>query len=253
MSNRKIINAAATGGKGYYSTGAAFDPNYADVSLLLTGEGTNGSTTFTDLSNSPKTITAYGNAQISTAQKMYGTGAMYFSGTRPCRLKSDAYASLAFGTGDFTIELWCYQVSKASGYPRLINFNADYTTNTHALMMNTNDAVNKFRYAVPGNMGDAIMVSTTTLASNKWYHVAVTRSGTTFRLFVNGTQESTYTSSATVDSNAAAYITLGDTPTMTASEQFNGYIDDLRITKGLARYTTSFTPPTAPLPTSGGY
>jgi len=234
----------------YISTG--FDPNYADVSLLLTGEGTNGSTTFTDLSSSPKTITAYGDTKISTAVKKYGTGAMYFSGTRPCRLKSDAYASLAFGTGDFTIELWCYQVSKASGYPRLINFNADYTTNTHALMMNTDDAVNKFRYAVPGNMGDAIMVSTTTLASNTWYHVAVTRSGTTFRLFVNGTQESTYTSSATVDSNAAAYITLGDTPTMTASEQFNGYIDDLRITKGIARYTTSFTPPTYALATTTG-
>ena len=196
-------------------------------------------------------LVTYGNAQISTTTKKFGTGSMYFDGTRPSRLKSDATASLAFGTSDFTIEMWCYQVSKASGYPRLINFNADYTTNTHALMMNTNDAVNLFRYAVPGNIGDAIMKSTTTLSSNTWYHAAVTRSGITFRLYVNGVLEASYTSSATVDSNATSYITLGDTPTMTASEQFNGYIDDLRITKGIARYPLNIMPTQAlPLPTA---
>ena len=214
----------------------------ATTVLLLKGENAG----IVD-SASKNSLTTYGNAQISTTTKKFGTGAMYFDGTRPSRLKSDATASLAFGTSDFTIEMWCYQVSKASGYPRLINFNADYTTNTHALMMNTDDAVNLFRYAAPNNIGDAIMKSTTTLSSNTWYHAAVTRSGTTFRLYVNGVLEASYTSSATVDSNATSYITLGDTPTMTASEQFNGYIDDLRITKGIARYTVNFTPPTQSL------
>ena len=86
-----------------------------------------------------------------------------------------------------------------------------------------------------------------TLAANTWYHVAVTWDGTTLRFFVNGVIGTTHTG-VTITPSTNQVIVGGTGPG--ASGLFTGYIDDLRITKGVARYTANFTPPTAALPTS---
>ena len=86
-----------------------------------------------------------------------------------------------------------------------------------------------------------ILVSTTTASVSTWYHVAYVRSGTSFNLYVNGILESTVTNS---DSFNFSGWTIGRGY---YDNQFNGYIDDFRITKGVARYTAPFTPPTAAL------
>ncbi|MBK6587935.1 MAG: LamG domain-containing protein [Acidobacteria bacterium] len=90
------------------------------------------------------------------------------------------------------------------------------------------------------------LVSGSNLSANTWYHLAATRQGSTYRLFVDGTQVATTTSSITIHDNAnSLYI---GTSTDGSTSPVNGYIDDLRITKGVARYTANFTPPAAAFP-----
>ena len=88
----------------------------------------------------------------------------------------------------------------------------------------------------------------TLLSANTWYHIAVTRSGNTFRTFVNGVVEKTYTSSAAVFSDATVPYNIGRTAYQSGTFYYNGYMDDLRVTKGYARYTANFTPPTSAHP-----
>ena len=75
-----------------------------------------------------------------------------------------------------------------------------------------------------------------------WYHVAVVRNGNTFKLYINGISEATYTNSATIENSSTNTLALGSSVNTSAEEDFYGYIDDLRITKGIARYTSNFTP-----------
>ena len=100
-SSQKLLMARA----GVVPPAPPTDPDFSSVSLLLHGDGTDGSTTFTDSSSNNFTVTANGNAQIDTAVKKYGTGSMEFDGTGDSLTIADN-AAFAFGTGDFTVEAW---------------------------------------------------------------------------------------------------------------------------------------------------
>jgi hypothetical protein len=182
-----------------------------------------------------------GNAQVSTTQAKWGTTSMYFDGTGDYLLLQ-AGQNFTFGTGDFTIEMWFYVTTTASAQA-LIDFRPTST-----------DGLYPFIYIASGggsvrlNVSNADQITgTTTISINTWYHLAVSRSGTSTKMFVNGTQVgSTYTdtNSYLVGANrpviGSGGFTLGNTA-------LTGYIDDLRITK-YARYTANFTAPTAAFP-----
>jgi hypothetical protein len=106
------------------------------------------------------------------------------------------------------------------------NFNIHYNLSSNGTIQVYIDALS----------GSAIMQSGV-LSSNVWTHVAVTRNGSSFRLFINGTQAATYSNSGSVNSG---YCRIGP--------GYVGYIDDFRITKGAARYISNFTPPIARMP-----
>ena len=234
-----ITDARIVKGTAVYT--AAFTPPTApltaitNTSLLLSG--TNGGIIDTSMFNDLETV---GNAQISTTQSKFGGSSMYFDGTGDYLLLQGGQ-NFTFGTGDFTIEMWVYVNSGLNtdivyydGRPASTNglYNIIYTNSTGKLVYSTNSA-------------DRI-TGTTTLSTGTWYHVALSRSGTSTRLFLNGTQESsTYT-----DSNS--YIVGANRPVIGANgfglgnAPLNGYIDDLRITKGYARYTANFTAPVGP-------
>jgi len=230
-----IANTVFTGSK-------SNDPNYSSVSLLLNGNGTNGSTTFTDSSSYGHTVTANGNAQISTTQSKFGGASMYFDGSGDyLTLTNDA--SFVFGTGDFTVEMWVYHTSQDSlkiyydGRPPSTNgaYVALYKTSQNKLALYVNTA-NR-------------IVGTTSILQNAWYHIAVCRQGSSTKLFLNGIQEgSTFTDTTNYLNGTSRPIIGADGFNPSASSQMQGYIDDLRITKGVARYTSNFTPPTAQLP-----
>jgi hypothetical protein len=219
------------------------DPQYGSVSLLLHGNGINGSTTITDNSPTPKTVTAFGNAQISTAQSKFGGASIAFNGVTPTALTVPITSDFWFDSGNFTIELW-------------VRYNT--TTGNQLVVGQAGSGISQFiiyttgaslvYYLSSGGTSWEIAngVSIGTVATGQWYHVALVRNGTTFTPYLNGTAGTTSTSSAALF-RANTPIQIGSSSTR-AFDLFNGYIDDLRITKGIARYTANFTPPAAPFP-----
>jgi len=212
------------------------DPDFANVSLLLHGDGANGSTTIVDSSPSPKTVTAVGNAQISTAQSKFGGASIALDGSGDY-LTVPNNADYAFGAADFTIEAWVY-------FGNLTTFSTiastrDATNSVTGWTLGVNASEQPYFYT------NAFDITGNALAQNTWYHIAAARAGSSLQMYVNGAQVgSTFT-----DTKDYTNQTLSIGSTVGGSVQFfNGYIDDLRITKGIARYTANFTPPTAPFP-----
>jgi hypothetical protein len=203
------------------------DPYFSSVSLLLHMDGSNGSTIFTDSSSSPKTITAYGSTQVSTAQSKFGDASML--------LAVGDYitaSSVTLGTSDFTIEVWIYP-SSVTDYQALIS-------------QGDTDSTGCFVFGLSGSVlyltadGSTRYFGSVSIAANQWTHIAVTRSGSTYTFFVNGVLDGT----ATYDLNHT------ETPFKIGRGydgilNYSGYMDELRVTMGVVRYASAFTPPTA--------
>jgi hypothetical protein len=180
-------------------------------------------------------IETYGNAGVvTTAIKKYGTGSMYFDGTDD-RLTNNANNPLiSLGTGDFTIEGWVYAntVAGERGFLQISDtvggLKTSYTTGIHL-------ALGPSPYRLNFNVGGTDVSSGSTyIAINTWYHIAATRSSGSVRLFINGTLVGGPTTLTT--DLTGQYICVGGY--YNTSFLWNGNIDDLRITKGYARYTT---------------
>lgn len=216
------------------------DPNFANVSLLLHFNGSNGSTTFIDSSSNNLTVTAVGNAQISTTQSKFGGASGAFDGNGDS-LTAPASSLFAFGTGDFTIEAWLYSLDTGSSERGI--FDTRTTQFGAGVMLRENP--NGFMVFINGVIG----ISTSTgRIPNTWQHVAAVRKGTTLTLYVDGVSSASVTNSANLTQNGCRVSGFVDT--QASPYAYNGYIDDLRITKGVARYTANFTAPTAAFPDS---
>jgi hypothetical protein len=229
---------------------AATDTNIREVSLLLHGNGTNGSTTITDSSLTPKAVTAAGNAQISTAQSKFGGASIAFDATGDYLTVTDNVNAFAFGTGNFTIELWLRLNAVVGPTGGLCLYDQRPTNtqdNSPTLYIPSSAAGGALSYYT----GGANRIVGTTLAANTWYFIALSRASGSTKLFLDGVQiGSTFTDSISyVNTSGRPWIgAFSDSTTPTTQASLNGYIDDLRITKGVARYTSNFTPPTLPFP-----
>lgn len=213
-------------------TTLATDPSFASVSLLLRMDGSNGSTTITDNSSNAHTITVFGNAQLTTADKKYGTAALTLDGTGDY-VMTPADADFAFGTGDFTVECWCK--------PTVVNSNDGlFTFGGLSSGLFLASFTSNWYLGTAGSGGTNMGAAT----AGSWQHIAVTRSGTSLRLFINGTQlGGTLTNSTNLTDNQLKIGYYYDN-----TFGFVGLIDEFRVTKGLARYTSNFTAPTAAFP-----
>lgn len=221
---------------------AAIDPDtdqwWLNTVLALRMDGTHGSTTFTDLKG--KTITPYGNASISSVVSKFGQAA-YFDGTGDC-LSVPNSSDFEFGTGDFTIEFWL-NTSATNG--TLIGKRPNVSWGPFVLGLNTNKL--QVRLGTGSGSFAVDITSTDSINTGLWVHIAVTRASSTVRMFINGVVQSstaTLASSLYVVSNPVYIGANSD-----ASGALTGYIDDLRITKNISRYTATFTPSEKPLPT----
>jgi hypothetical protein len=215
------------------ASSTAADPYYGYTSLLLHMDGSSGLTNFVDSGPNALTVTAAGNAQVSTTQSKYGGASGSFDGTGDY-LAVASNAAFAFGTGDFTVEFWMYITSrKAYGYILYTQGGSD------ALFVSFDAAGNYLRLT---NAGTVYAVSPT-LNLNQWYHIAVVRSSGSSKVYVDGV-------GGTAVACGASFVQTGPLIGGAASANyFQGYLDDLRITK-YARFTSAFTPPTQAHPNS---
>lgn len=219
------------------------DENYNSVSLLLHFDGANGSTTFTDLSPSPKTVTVYGDTKISTAQSKFGGSSGYFDGNWDFLSAADS-VDWDFGVYDFSVETWCLFLSHTTTQTLVGNYQTENGTIGWALQYRSDTAGLRFAY------GDVGLINVPwTPVDGTWYHIAAAREGNALRVFVNGALLKTVTNSTDI-SGSTAPLRIGCLYYTSNIQFFNGHFDDLRITKGVARYTANFTPPTAPYPNS---
>ena len=184
----------------------------------------------------PKTISVFGDAQVSTVQKKFGLGSIAFDGTGDY-LTIPSNTDFAYATGTFTIEMWVYRVGGGANQVLLDQRTANPTNHAPVIFINASNAL---QY----NDGAAsVITGATTVPLNAWSHVALSRSGTSTRLFLNGVQQgSTYTDTRNYIQTPIRIGIRFDQST----QAFNGYIDELRVTKGVARYTSNFTAPSAP-------
>jgi hypothetical protein len=221
------------------------DPYFSNVSLLLHGDGTNGSTTIVDSSPSPKTVTAFGDAQISTAQSKFGGASIAFDGNSDY-FSVPSSVDFEFGSGNFTIEFFAY-INTYGTITAFISRSMWSGANggTPWIVFALSE---KIYFSVTDNATGAWGLSGAggvSAPTGQWNHIAVVRNGSSFNAYVNGVAGTAKTFAGAIQPSNSSLIsgvynnTLGSV---------NGYIDDLRITKGVARYTSNFTPPTAPFP-----
>jgi hypothetical protein len=156
-------------------------------------------------------------------------------------------AELTFGAGDFTVEAWVRPATVSGAC--IVLCKHSYSTgswivyrNGTALLLYVSSTGSG-----AGNWDICNGLTIGTVAADTWYHVAWTRSGTTFETFLDGVVGATATSSSAIYNGSQA-VAIGGNPGV--GDYYSGHIDEVRITKGVARYTAAFTPPTAAFPNS---
>lgn len=218
------------------------DAYFNNVSLLLHGNGANGSTTFTDSGPggiSPSSIG--GTISISTANSKFGGASINALRTGELIYNTSGFA---FGTNDFTIEgwLWWNTASGDQQYgPFQLSTAAGYATSGNSLGL----------YAALSSkwglyLGGSSPVTTLTITTLEWHHFALVRASGVLTLYVNGTSQ--YSAAHTVNYTNTYGVIGGYYST---AYRFDGYIDDFRVTNGVARYTANFSVPTAAFENNG--
>jgi hypothetical protein len=248
-----IADARVVKGTAVYT--ANFTPPTAPLTAIT---NTSLLTNFTNAgildATSKNDLETVGNAQISTAQSKFGGSSMYFDGTGDY-LFAPSSQNLNFRTGDFTIEGWFYLTSTANAYRTIFYFTHSSGSTFTVRFGDTTSYNGKFQVAIAiGTAADVYSTSqSATNLANGWHHFAFTRYASTARVFIDGIQQglstgtnpTTFTTmsfSNTTDINSSLGPEIGRGGT--ADTTFLGYIQDLRITRGIARYTSNFTPPT---------
>lgn len=192
-------------------------------------------------------IETIGGAQISTAQSKFGGGSIYFDGNGDyLKITPLPQASitpdLQVTSGDWTVEAW-------------VRFEAQTICTLFSRIANSgsgdwsvfyNEGLDIWR--VVGTGGTVDQTNTWAPTLNTWYHIAVCRSGSSFYFFVDGVKQGNTVTSTATFSTTATGMAIG--AFADGTNPYQGYIDDLRITNGVARYTANFTPPSAPFPTN---
>lgn len=208
------------------------DPYFAFVKALLHFNGSNGSTTFTD-EIGHTFITNIAGPTISTAQAQWfeslrlgGTGIVRSNASEP---------DFGLGTGDYTIEMWL-RFDSVGG--------TQFIYDMRPLAAGSGPIIAYFGGAWQIYLNGGFNIAGGSAVINTWYHVALARDSSTTRFFVNGVQVGSNFTDAH-NYGASQYIVLGAPADALGALQFVGYMDDVRLTVGVARYTAAFTPPAA--------
>jgi hypothetical protein len=227
------------------------DPDFANVSLLLHGHGTNGSTLIIDSGPGHRAMNVSGNVAISTTQSKFGGSSLYFNNQgNPGRIEvhgvSDPnyfYLEYGIALAAFTIEFFYKPIDENNDY--FVITNRDYTLPVDVAvegafaMTATHNSLTIHDSVQLGGVD----ISTSGVPANAgWRHYAVSR-GAEMKLFIDGIEY--YSGAPDVNYNNSFPLVIGSWDYANGAR---GYVDELRITRGVCRYNTNFNPPTAPFP-----
>ena len=226
----------------------AGDPNFTSVVLLCHFDGTNGQATTTDSSPSAHSVLIQGTqSSLSTAQKKFGTASLITNaGGLGYASTSSGLTDFQFGSGQFTVEAWVYltSYSGASTYVVVGNYQANSNLGWDFVL---NSGVLNFNYSINGTTSTSVGAAWTPTL-NTWYHVAADRdSSNVVRVYLNGAVHASATVASTLFASTRNLYIGNDGNSLRG---WPGHIDDVRVTKGVARYGGAFTPPTTAFPDS---
>ena len=223
-------------------TKGAFD-SYTKLVLHMDGSGT----TFLDSVFPARQITPYVTATQTSAQSKFGNGSGYFSSNGDHLEIADDDSAFYLGNGSWTIDAWIYPTvlgGSARNYISQARNGSDNANRQFAIGVGSSEF--SFYYTTTGADDHNITVSYS-FNTGTWYHCAVVRSGGVLRFFVNGQQVGGDISHNVTYFNSTAPLTIGSFGTYYLNGygylDFKGYIDELRISKGIARWVSDFSPP----------
>lgn len=213
------------------------DPFFKSVSLLTHFEGTSGTQIFPDW-NGITVPRSNGIAVLSSTQKKFGTTSLYCAGGSGYNFVTPTSSNYAFYGVDFTLECWIYPTAAGASHVALLDTGIN-SADIDGFGFSGSGSGSKLAFKVGGttygNTG-------TSVVTNQWQHVAFSRTSGVISAYLNGVQQWSITSPAGY-STASCGLSIG------ADQQngyyYTGYIDELRVTKGVGRYTASFTPETS--------
>lgn len=223
------------------SIGGSVNGNDSFTKILLHMDGSNGGTVFTDSAagGGPKTWTAGGTGNTSTAASKFG-GSSLACGAGAGWISTPDSVNFTLGANNWTVDCW-FNRQGGDGTRRIIFGQGSAAAGGSVIYMEL-DVANKL-YGFSTTSGAAI-TGTTVITTTGWHHAALVRTGNTMKMFLDGVQEGgdVAVSGTLVDSTQNLSIgRLGDY----APLNWNGYIDEFRLSVGIARWTAGFTPPTS--------
>jgi hypothetical protein len=229
-------SSTATAGSRLYDQAGV---DSTDVKLLIHGNEGSGQS-FTDSSLSNHTVTAVGNVTHSTTQSKFSGESIYFAGSDDC-LTLSASSDWDFGTGDFTIDYWV-RFDAFSQYQTFYDYG--YTASDGILLQTTSGSGGALRVYIGGGSSANYLSDSSTPIIDTWYHYAVVRSSGTVTIYRDGVSVGSKTLAADIGTPAYLIPAIGAKAHTTPTQhELNGYMDEIRITKGVALWTQNFTPP----------
>ncbi|MFN4913870.1 MAG: glycine-rich domain-containing protein [Sphingomonadales bacterium] len=214
------------------------DPSASSVTFQLTGNGSNGGTTFTDASAAANAVSRNGNTAYTTAQAKFGGSSVYFDGNNDNLLVGAANdADFDFGSGDFTIELYVRPDGTGGGSP-ISYVGGPFSAEGWAVRTS-----NQLHFVTYDNSSNPTLnLSGGTILANTWYHIAIARSGNTITGYIDGAQVFTTTKTGSLHATGGQtkYFQLGEQFYNSGNDDWAGYISHVRVTKGVARPVTDF-------------
>lgn len=201
---------------------------------MLNMDGSNGSTAFVDDSSNGLTITAVGDAQVTTSVQKFGSGSLTSGADANVTTNylSVPASVLGMGSGDFTWEAFYLRTGSPSNHARIM-FAGNHTAGSSRLNFLVLSSGQLYCDIFGTVMAQSAVLS---WSLNQWYHIALTRDGSTLRLWRDGTQVASATRTNVFNSDTEYRIACGTS---------NQHLDAIRITRA-ARYSAAFTPPAVP-------
>lgn len=232
-------------GPGFFNTNGAgpADPYWSQVATMLNFIGANGSTTFTD--GKGRIWTPHGSAQISTAQSKWGTSSGYFDGSS--WIDTSGASGFAVLTNDATYEAWIKSPGNGA-YDQVCGQRDSGGSAQASFPMTRNNTANTLLLSYADGISFFTAPGSATVFDDNWHHVAIVRNGTSLKQYIDGVLDATLTLTPGFSFPSYSYNFSLARAGEYNGQYYKGYMSGFRLTIGVARYTSGFTPPTAPFP-----